>query len=628
MSKSPEPLPLQSKMSILLLLASALFIGLAYAILKMLISPAFEDLELRSARADLIRAEQAIKTDIRNLANVTTDWAYWDDLHDYSHGNNPRFVASNLVQESLENLGLDFLVVHAVDTEQDWAYVLYDGERRPSSELGILNPADTRSTRLLSHANEDDKTVGVILTDLGPALVASLPILRSDELGPIAGSLIMGQFLNAARMQRMQERTEVDMSWALASGFDDDSPVTHDEGLRSFAVERAVVSGHTTITDIYAAPLLVLHTETPRDISYLGEQSVRVTLLSLGVAGILLTLLIGYLLRQVILEPVEALDQHISALRKSGDLSRNLGLNRNDEIGRLANQFDELTTEVHEARQALLDQSFKAGKADTAAEVLHNIRNAMTPMINGLDRLAKAFRISSSLRVTEATSQLAGKECPAERRDKLLQYIDASFRHIEQMGADAIEDLDVVTLQARQIEDILADQERFSNVAPVIENVQLDEIVGEATHVIPKTSQSQVSVSKDPGLKTLKVQAHRVGLLQVLGNLILNAFEAIQRHRSGDGRIMLTAQEEIIDDQPVVRLIIHDNGCGFDEATAKRIFQRGFSSKNRGDTTGLGLHWCANAIAGMNGRIVAESEGLGHGAEFHVLLPTAQGAMT
>jgi signal transduction histidine kinase len=36
------------------------------------------------------------------------------------------------------------------------------------------------------------------------------------------------------------------------------------------------------------------------------------------------------------------------------------------------------------------------------------------------------------------------------------------------------------------------------------------------------------------------------------------------------------------------------------------------------------LHWCANAVAGMGGRISAESDGAGKGAKFHVLLPIAQ----
>ena len=41
-----------------------------------------------------------------------------------------------------------------------------------------------------------------------------------------------------------------------------------------------------------------------------------------------------------------------------------------------------------------------------------------------------------------------------------------------------------------------------------------------------------------------------------------------------------------------------------------------------------GMHWCANAVAGMGGRISAESDGQGQGAEFHVLLPAAQGGQT
>jgi len=273
----------------------------------------------------------------------------------------------------------------------------------------------------------------------------------------------------------------------------------------------------------------------------------------------------------------------------------------------------------------LLDQSFKAGKADTAAEVLHNIRNAMTPMINGLDRLAKSLRVSSGVRVAEATEQLADEACPTERRGKLLQYIDAAFSHIEDVDTEAAEELRIVTSQARQVEGILSDQERFANTPPVVESVPVDLVVDEASHVIPKAAEGSVSLASDLGSGHLQVKAHRVGLLQVMGNLMLNAYEAIMRNGDGDGRIMLTAREELLDDQAMVRVTVRDNGCGFDADTSKRIFQRGYSSKEEGDFRGLGLHWCANAIAGMGGRIFAESDGVGRGAEFHVLLPAAQG---
>ena len=121
------------------------------------------------------------------------------------------------------------------------------------------------------------------------------------------------------------------------------------------------------------------------------------------------------------------------------------------------------------------------------------------------------------------------------------------------------------------------------------------------------------------------MKAHRIGLLQVLGNLVLNAYESIKRAGIARGEILLEASDEIVDDVAMVRVTVRDNGAGFDDETGRKIFMRGFTSKSDGDETGLGLHWCANAVAGMGGRIVAASDGQGCGAEFHVLLPAAPG---
>ena len=296
-----------------------------------------------------------------------------------------------------------------------------------------------------------------------------------------------------------------------------------------------------------------------------------------------------------------------------------------DEVGALAAQFDILTSEVHEARKALLAQSFKAGKADTAAEVLHNIRNAMTPMINGIDRLMRGFKAVDDLRIGEATEQLMSPECEPDKAAKFIEYINASFKHVKNVNADASEDMKIVMSQARQIKAILVDQEKFANIAPIAEKIVVNEVVGEAAQVIPKESKSVISLDLDNDLDRYCVLAHRTGLLQILGNLILNAYESIERGNGSDGRISLSADDAVIDDKAMIRLTIRDNGCGFSEEICKRIFRRGYTSKREGDASGLGLHWCANAVSSMGGRISAESPGTGQGAEFHVLLPAAQG---
>ncbi len=625
MSNRPSSLPLQTKVSLTLAVLIGTFIVLSYAILDAVIKPAFEDLEQSAAQVDLTRAEMAIRTDIENLEAITADWAPWDDIYYYVLGEYAGFRKSNLDRPTLTNLGLDFMVVYPLKGDFLWGQVLVGDVERDPRELAILDPGHHSYPALTAHPDADSRTVGFISTGLGPMMISSRPILRSDDSGPIAGALIMGQFLNAERLARLQDRTEVDMHWEFAGFGDEPAAPIQAVGTVRQEVSSDAISGSKVLADIHGSPFLILHVDTPRSISSLGDQTINAALLFLAVSGVLVTGFIWFMLRGTILRPIERLAAHIAEIRTSGDLSHRLDASRNDEIGALAKQFDDLTDEVHDARQALLDQSFKAGKADTAAEVLHNIRNAMTPMINGLERLRKSFSASEKLRVPEATEQLADPDCPPDRRDKFLQYVSASFDHIRNVGAEAADDLSIVTKQARQIEGILADQERFANIAPVTENIGVDDVLDEAAHVIPKRAKRDIEVEISENLSDVRVRAHRIGLLQVMGNLMLNAYESIQRCRKADGRIVVDASPEFVDETPMVRVTIRDNGGGFNKNTGERIFQRGFTSKNEDSSTGLGLHWCANAVAGMGGRIGAESRGLGQGAEFHVLLPAARG---
>ena len=203
--------------------------------------------------------------------------------------------------------------------------------------------------------------------------------------------------------------------------------------------------------------------------------------------------------------------------------------------------------------------------------------------------------------------------------------VEVDLRALAPPGAVADPDeVHVVARQARQVGPILSDQERHANVPPVMEELDIAEILDEAVLVVPTGDHPDVEICMAEPSRGCRVKAHRVGLLQVLGNVILNAYEAIKRGPSGSGRIRLQARVETLGDQPMVRVTVSDTGCGFDPQAKSRIFQRGYTSKV-GHMSGLGLHWCANALAGMGGRIVAESTGPGQGAEFHVLLPAAQG---
>ncbi len=630
MSTGLGSLSLQKKMSATLFAVMAAFGLLSYLILNAVITPAFDNLENDAAEKDLVRAQRAIQADLDKLRSNTGDWAPWDDAHAYVRGENPVFISINVDIPTLINLDVNLVLFYDLGGKLLWGQLVRDGEGADLASLGVFGEGSPLTERLIAHSTIESVTTGLLPTNLGPLMICSMPILKTGEVGPIAGTLVMARFLDDARVSRLSEQTEVDFAAYLIA----DARVNTAKPLEALAggddnrvyqqTTDTEILSYSLLSDVFADPFIILQARTPKDISALGGQTVNGTLFFLTFAGVLIAIVAWVLLRRVIVVPLERLAKHIVGIRRSGDLSQRLNESRSDEIGALAHEFDKMTDEVQRARGLLVDQSFKAGKADTAAEVLHNIRNAMTPLINGIERLSQSFRVSSGMRIKEATEQLADPECPIDRKAKLLQYIDASFDHVESVGESASGDLEIASKQARQVEEILADQEKHANVEPVFEILDLDEVVDEAVHVMPQVEAADLHVNMEMEVGEHRVRAHRVGLLQIMGNLILNAYESIQRSQSDAGQIRITASSETVDEQPMVRLTVSDTGCGFDENIRQKIFQRGYTSK-QGHMTGLGLHWCANALAGMGGRIQAESTGFGHGAEFHILLPSAQG---
>jgi signal transduction histidine kinase len=171
---------------------------------------------------------------------------------------------------------------------------------------------------------------------------------------------------------------------------------------------------------------------------------------------------------------------------------------------------------------------------------------------------------------------------------------------------------------------ILADQQRFSRAQRVAASLDLSDLVEKTIGLLSEDCRRGVSVEPDASLKQVgKVKAAPIALQQVLSNLFINSAESIHNSpNQNSGQISIHAFEEQAEGVPMVHLVVRDNGCGIPADKLPRIFERGFSTKSRG--SGLGLHWGANTISALKGRIYAESEGEGCGAVFHVLLPLAQ----
>jgi signal transduction histidine kinase len=116
----------------------------------------------------------------------------------------------------------------------------------------------------------------------------------------------------------------------------------------------------------------------------------------------------------------------------------------------------------------------------------------------------------------------------------------------------------------------------------------------------------------------LTIYAVPVQIQQVIMNLVLNAYEAMQP-RSGTLSVKAWKQ----DDEIVIT--IADTGCGISSENLDKIFEPFFSTKTpnspAGRTgSGLGLAFCMEIVEAHNGTISVQSE-TGKGAEFKITLP-------
>ena len=618
---------LKNRLTVSLALVLAVSGFASYLILQVAIAPAFSTLEATDARTDLDRAELAIESQLQQLKAIVGDWAPWDEPYAFAQGKNPDFIWRNVDLGTLLNIEIELLQFFDLDGERLWSGYLDGGDFADIGGLGRLGPGDPLYAQLTGHADVYSVVSGLIMTARGPMLLVSLPLVEEAGKGPIEGSVVMGRILTGERLRHLSDHVRVPFHIVPAEEAGKSMPSLMHE-LRESAPHAAVhivegrhVVSSRLLTDMSGTPLGLLQSRTARDVTAIGQSAANLALLLFVVMAVVLVSLIWFLLRRDIVNPLERLAAHMAGIRRSGDLSTHIEADRDDEIGRLGHEFNELTGELQQVRRELVEQSFKAGKADTAAEVMHNIRNAMTPVVNAAEAVAGGLDEMSALRLRQAADELSDPLCPAERRAGLLRYLAAAADRLAESRAEAAQDVDLICRQARLIEEILSIQEKVAQVAPVQESIDLAEAVSEAAAILPRQGPADVELRIGEGLRGLDVTANRVQLLQVIGNVVLNAYEAVVRADGDPARIDIDAAR-VVGTPERVRLSVSDNGIGLDANELTQVFQRGYTSKTS-PQCGLGLHWCANTLKAAGGSMRIESAGIGAGATVHIELPAS-----
>ena len=598
-------------------------IGAIFAILvwaevlveRQVVMPSFAELERTDARTAMRRVNYALERTLHELAMLAADWGNWAELYRFAGDHNAEFIATNVSNFSMRQLNANALLI----VDQD-GHVLhgYDmdlhTDERLHLELTSLAelPADFPWRRDL-HATTP--VPGLLHTKSGILMLAAAPVLNGKGQGPARGMVIIGRLLSPEIVRDIGAQAQVDLELLTAGAQSPAEELAEDESTTRIA---------QSFQDLYGRPIMRLQVAVPRGITARGRIAVSYASLCLLAAAIIVLLLLGVVLNRAILGPLALVTRHAVALGEDKDLTTRLNLRRRDEFGVLAREFDRMVDRVAESRTQLVDQSFEAGFAELARGVLHNIGNAITPIGVRLATLSERLRAAPAEDSEQAVSELQAGSADPQRATDLEEFLRLASRELAGTVRGAREDVALITRQTSIIQTTLTEQLRAARNEHVIEPVRLTELVAQSLEIVPDVCRRRLMVDTDESVRKLGVvRVARTVLRLILQNLIINAADAVRDAGKERGTLRLSAEIVREAERQQLHLRCVDDGVGIPADDLERVFEMGFTTKSPETNHGIGLHWCANAIGALGGRIWAASDGLGRGAALHLLVPLA-----
>lgn len=282
--------------------------------------------------------------------------------------------------------------------------------------------------------------------------------------------------------------------------------------------------------------------------------------------------------------------------------------------------------ELRDAQKQLMAASRKAGMADVAASVLHNIGNVLNSvntsatLVGDLTRSASRGGLAKCLTLLKSQPQPGAFIDNDPKGQRVLPYLTALDKTLEEERESTLREVQSLTKNIDHIRQIVSQQlsaAKNGGQRNIVQRVELEELFQDAISVVSSTLPPGRSIHFVRELEATALETDHHKLFQIVMNLLANARDATAAH--GTNMIRL-ATRALPDDK--IAIEVTDDGTGIAQDTLERIFSHGFTTKANGH--GFGLHSSACSAMELGGTLTAKSDGVGCGATFTLVLPSGR----
>jgi two-component system nitrogen regulation sensor histidine kinase NtrY len=310
--------------------------------------------------------------------------------------------------------------------------------------------------------------------------------------------------------------------------------------------------------------------------------SIRNVGLGVGAAGILLALALAGWATARVTRPVKLLAAGAGEVAR-GNWDARVEIDSRDEIGDLARAFNQMTRQLAEQRERLVQSERVAAWRELARRLAHELKNPLFPLQITVENLERAKR-----------------------------------EHPDQFEEVFRESTTTLLAELANLKTIIGRFSDFAKMpAPQIERVQLNDLVVSVLKLFEAqlAASGNIHPQADLNPRLPAIQADPEQIKRALQNLVLNAMDAMP----GGGVLRIRTEQY----NSTVILEVSDTGQGLTKEECDRLFTPYYTTKHHG--TGLGLAIVQSVVSDHHGTISVESQP-GHGSIFRIDLPITQAA--
>src|SRR5699024_6274559 len=317
---------------------------------------------------------------------------------------------------------------------------------------------------------------------------------------------------------------------------------------------RSILNNQNEPVGTIAIPTFV---ESPKYDQQLLETTSYLILTYLLVFG--LFILGSVFISKSLTRPLNHIQRGLNQI-SGGDLDTTIPVTSKDEIGNLAEAYNQMVFKLKKLQKELAEAEREAAWKEMAQQVAHEIKNPLTPMKLNVQHLERQLK----------TDKYNGEELKT---------------HVQKITSNLIE-------QIQSLSNIASDFSKFSQpIEKDFTTVDLNALLTSVARLYQHDNQLNISLHMPP--RPVQIQGIADDLKRVFINMVKNAYEAMD----DGGRISLTLYQK----QKHAFIEIEDDGSGIPEEDRSNIFVPSFSTKSGG--TGLGLAICKKVIEAHNGSI-------------------------